>query len=59
MVLLLILLIITQLIQLNFLKKGQAGEHVTKNVKIMIPSKYWRKFWRILKKSLVNCEITF
>ena len=36
---------------------GQTGDDRTKNVEIMVPLKYLRKFWRNLEMSLINCEI--
>ena len=36
---------------------GQTGNNDTKNVEIIVPLKYLRKFWRTLEMSLINCEI--
>ena len=36
----------------------QAGNSVIKNVEIMVPIKYLSSFWRTLKMSLINCEIS-
>ena len=36
---------------------GQTGDNGTKNVEIMVPSKYLSNFWRTLEMSLLNCEI--
>ena len=36
---------------------SQTGDDGTKNVKIMVPLKYLRNFWRTLQMPLINCEI--
>ena len=36
---------------------GQTGNGGTKDVEIMVPLKYLRKFWRTLEMPLINCEI--
>ena len=43
----------------NFKAKvtGQIGDNGTKEVKIMVPLKYFRNFRRTLEMSLINCEI--
>ena len=37
---------------------GQTGNNGTKNVEIMVPSKYLSNIWRTLEMPLINCEIT-
>ena len=37
---------------------GKTGDNGTKNVEIMVPSKYLSNFWRTLEIPLINCEIT-
>ena len=37
---------------------NKTGNNCTNNVEIMVPSKYLGNFWRTLKISLINCEIT-
>ena len=37
---------------------GQTENNGTKNVEIMVPSKYLSNFWRTLEIPLINCEIT-
>ena len=36
----------------------QTGNNETEDVKIMVPLKYLRNFWRALEMSLFNCEIS-
>ena len=36
-------------------KAGQTGDNGTKDVKIMVPLKYLRNFWRTLEMLLINC----
>ena len=36
---------------------GETGNGGTKNVKILVPSKYIRNFQRTLEMSLIHCEI--
>ena len=45
----------------NFKAKisDQTGDNGTKEVKIMLPLKYLRNFWRTLEMPLINCEINF
>ena len=38
-------------------KTGQTGNDRKKNAELMMPSKYFIYFWRILKMPLLNCEI--
>ena len=35
----------------------QTGNDGTKDVKIMVPLKYLRNFWRTLEMTLINCEV--
>ena len=37
---------------------GQTGNGGTKDVEIMVPSKYLYNFWRTLEIPLINCEIS-
>ena len=37
---------------------GQTGNDGTKDVEIMVPSKYLYNFWRTLEIPLINCEIS-
>ena len=34
---------------------GRIGKYGTKNVKIRVPLKYLRNFWRTLEMPLINC----
>ena len=36
---------------------GKTRDDGRKDVKIMVPLKYFSNFWRALKMSLINCEI--
>ena len=36
---------------------GQRGKGSTKDIKIMVPSKYLSKFWRTVEMLLINCKL--
>ena len=36
---------------------GQRGKGSTKDIKIMVPSKYVSKFWRTIEIPLINCKL--
>ena len=36
---------------------GKTGGNYTKDVEIMVPSKYLSSFWRTFEMPLINCEI--
>ena len=42
----------------NFMDNGVTHDNLTKNdVKIVVPLKHLRNFWRQLDISLINCEV--